>query len=220
VYASSISYNGFTTVASTSTGAGSGGVIGTDGYEFLETDLNGTIANVSSTPTYVASINIIVIQPSNGTSYSNLEIGGTTYHTGILYKAPVVAGTSYPVATITLTTNTTFTIPSELQLGFLEDNGSTGNESDITVSDSQGGGTVSTVDTGNNSVKNDFYLVDISGATYGDVITVTGSMPTSSQTSVALGGITFDTIPTPEPMMLSLLAVGALGLLGRRRRTC
>jgi hypothetical protein len=148
VYASSISYAGVTTVASTP-GAGSAGVIGIDGYAFLDVATPGGTsgANMTLKPTYVTSITFNNLpSPNTGTSYSQLAIGGTTYQTGIDFNSSAVTGTPYTVATIDITTNTAVTIPSELQLGVLEDNGSTGNESDFTVSDTQSGGTATITD--------------------------------------------------------------------------
>jgi hypothetical protein len=105
----------------------------------------------------------------------------------------------------------------EFQLGLFGDNtAGSSNNTNYTVNDVTAGTLITTTRTGT-APTDDFYYVDITGASPGDVIVVSGSGATTTAT---LGGVTFDTIiaPAPEPASLCLLGIGGLGLLLRRRR--
>jgi hypothetical protein len=136
------------------------------------------------------------------------------YFTGIYYYGGNTSTSYFTLATITLSSGT---IPTEFQIGILDDNSnSDANNTNYKVID---GSTATTSDTaGTGDLKNDFYNVDVTGASSGNTIIIEGE---SAETTgnATIGGLTFDTIiPAPEPATVSLLAIGSVTLLLRRRR--
>jgi PEP-CTERM motif len=199
---------------------GNGETLGTAGYELF--GVGGASSPTSTTgnlPTWVASFSTSgdgFYGSSPESSITAIDNSGTySGLTGIAYAGADGA----TLATITLAPSGN--IPSEFQLGLLGDNGSNDNrDADFNVSDNNGGTPVATSEFGNQALVNDFYLVDITGAVNGEIITIVGDASTQGNGGPAIGGITFDSLAAaPEPATLSLLAVGSLGLLARRRRS-
>jgi hypothetical protein len=85
-----------------------------------------------------------------------------------------------------------------------------------------GSATVTATQSVNTSL--DFYFFDITQAAEGDVFTLflkkdnpqTGGGNTN--TNVIYGGLTFDTIPVPEPSTYTMLGLSAFALVMLRRR--
>jgi hypothetical protein len=214
-----------------SVGVGQG--LGTDGYLFFpvsgQTDFTSAFgAEAFVQPAYVGTI---------GTT-GNSNFGGGSSTSGPTITAVTASGSSSfrvgeefqaePGPSQTVTTLVTITlsgsVPQEFQLAVLGDTYGNGRFNTYTVSD----GTAATasqadakVDGTNQTEITQFYYFDISNAQSGDTISI-AALPTGTAGGTdldpMLSGITFDTIPTPEPASLSILAFGAVGLLNRRRR--
>lgn len=144
-------------------------------------------------------------------SYSTLTIAGTPYHTGVVYQGGTPSGT---LATITLGSG----VPSNFVLGLLANSTSDGpsNNTAYTVTDNLDLATVTVNSPKPASTVNqdDFFYIDVQGATAGEILTIAGNA-----TQITLGGITFDT-PEPAPIvaLVGLCGMGLIGLVIRRRR--
>lgn len=196
----------YTTVSS----IGVGQSLGTAGY-FLPDTTTGTY---SSYPSYVSTITGITNIANNGyapitlhpNSSSSESLSSGAYYAGAQNGTP-----GHTMATITLTG----TVPA-FQLGIMTDNGNAANPTSFSVIDSNSGiGTTTESSTTAYDV-DDFFLIDVSNASAGDVISIVGNGYRGGTYYAILGGLTFDPVPTPEPTSLALLP--CLGLLGLRRR--
>jgi PEP-CTERM motif len=210
-----------------SVGVGQG--LGTDGYLFFpvsgQTDFTSAFgAEAFVQPAYVGMI---------GTT-GNSNFGGGSSTTGPTITAVTASassafqvgeefqteGTQSFTTMVTITLNTS--VPQEFQLGVLGDTYGNSRYNSYTVSD----GTAATATAVNNATDSnigapgidEFYYFDISNASPGDTISIAVLPTTNGDLNPMLSGITFDTIATPEPASLSILAFGAVGLLKRRRR--
>lgn len=179
--------------------------LGTDGYVFFAAKTAATATsnvyyafNVQSLPSYATVTATNLGDRFSHTGASNITIGDTLYKTGYIGKAST--------ATITLTG----TVPSHFRVGILVGN-SPDDEAATAVAVSSPTAsfttaTFATYDDPHPSEANHFLVFDVQNAVAGDQIAF--SYP-------RLGGVVFSTVP--EPASLSVLGLGALGLLRRRR---
>lgn len=176
--------------------------LGTDGYIFYSTmpadtaTAGYTKPNLSSLPSY-ASISV----SNNGNRYLNLSdsditIDGTLYTTGFLIDN-----------TVTITLNSG--VPSHFRVGILVGSAhdSSANTA-VAITSPTSSFTTATFATYDDPAvaANHFLVFDVEDALVGDQIRF--SYPD-------IGGVVFSTVP--EPASLSVLGLGALGLLRRRR---
>jgi hypothetical protein len=200
---------------------GVGQTVGKDGYYLFATGGTATTyTDTSNLPSYATSPvttgDLRYGGTLTGEAYEKIAVyptgsSSTTIATGVAYQSSVSA----TLASFTLTG----VVPTEFQLGLLGNNSeSASNYTDFLVTDSNSQQSASNSPgtsyvTGNG---NDFYFVDITGASAGDTVTIVGTKISSNE---AIGGIAFDTIiQAPEPATLGIMAIGAIGLLARRHR--
>jgi hypothetical protein len=205
------------------------------GYVYYATDspdgvISTTPIGLSSSGNLASPVSWVSIATTGDSFYSSsvqdeyhggcttLTVNGTSHRTGAAYQSVIYGGTA-TLATITLQTG----VPATFQLGVLEDNavGRPLNQASVTVT---GSNSVVEPVAGNGGVAfashNDFYYFDIVGALAGQTLTIstTNNGTLAGFSYCELGGITFDTIPVPEPTSVGLLAVGALLAACRRSR--
>jgi hypothetical protein len=224
--ATTITPNGVTNIPSTGT-VGIAGTIGTSGYFFVGGTSAGTATDTPSSvlPNWVTSpVATYVGTYYTSASYSSfsLSTGSSTsnYTTSVDYHTNANASLS-TLATVTLSNSNP--IPASFQIGILSDNSSSSaNDTQFYLTEMNGSTTVVTqtelsLDT-DTAAQNNFYTAIISGASPGDTIQIIGGpIPTApSPVHYDIGGVTFDVVP--EPTTLSLLGLGCIGLLARRRR--
>jgi PEP-CTERM motif len=198
-----------TTISSTSTyttvtSIGVGQTVGTDGW-FLAN------SGPQKSPAYAT---LFTVSGNAGATAASITLYTATNTTQTVSTNYYYTGSNgVTLSTITLTG----TVPAEFQLGILSDNEVNGpfpctfKVTDTNPLDAASG---TVTDSFSGTGVDNFYLIDITGASSGDVLSVSNS----GSTLAVFGGLSFDTIPTPEPSALSLLGVGAVALLARRRR--
>ena len=212
-------------IPSTTQGPSNTGTTGTDGYSVFG---NSTTDSTSSLPGYVSSVTPTGSAGEyRGGDNSTITLSGDTVHSGFT-QAYTSNGNVYDLALIALTGS----VPSTFDLGLLTDNSNQNYPTAYTLSlysgDPSAGGTQvgTTLDVNttasSRSVDNDFYYASVSGASSGDFLVVQGYTPAgfNSTNAVELGGVTFDTVVTPEPSTFALMfaGLGVLLLVARTRR--
>ncbi len=188
---------------------------GTLGYVFYQVKpvAGGAVVNLSSgalAPGGLATVGTTGDNFYGGdTSYAALTIAGVDYGTGVAYQSPDGGVQTATVATLTFGAG----VPTDLQLGVLEDNASSSQntQASVTVTDSGNNAiSASAAIAANNPVADNFYLFDLSNLAAGDAVTVNVTKLSGSSNTV-IGGLTLDS--TPEPAALGLMAMGSLGIL-------
>jgi hypothetical protein len=176
-------------------------------YDFF----SATGGDTLSLPSY-ATVATAGLPDSSG--LTSLTVNSTTVSTGLVYAQ----GTT-TLATITLGSG----VPASFTLGVLSDY----DETDYyTLNLYDGSGLLSTsgvlnpTANGNVDDQNQFSFATVSNASMGDTIQVNVSGINSGD-QVTLGGITFDSVATPEPSTYALMFAGLsmLLLVARLRRT-
>jgi PEP-CTERM motif len=210
------------TIPTTMQGPSNSGSTGTDGSYFFDVAqvFPGTFTgDLSNLPTYVTSV--AGFAESDSGADSQITVGGTTYFTGISFD---FANDPAPLTLATITLGSS--IPASFNLGLLSDNSYQSSNAFYSLalfnsSNVQLGSTlaVNSTITGDTH-QNDFYYANVQGAGAGDYIKVyaAGTAPTPG-VQVSLGGVTFDTVTTPEPTTWALMfaGLGVLVLVARRK---
>lgn len=206
---------------------GPAGTTGAGGYDFFYLTNNSVhpavSADVASLPSYISDLTVdSSVQRFHLTS-PTITVGTTTYDDGLLYSPTYGTTPADPQTFVTI--ELASGVPSAFDLGIMQD------YSDNTVytlslySGTPSSATLLTsapisdgVET--NPARNQFFYGEISGASAGDYIVITGA-PTGGSNQVTLGGITFDTVAAPEPGTVALMlgGLGALALVARLRRS-
>lgn len=181
----------------------------TSGYDIFATNANnsGPGTDLVSLPSFLSVDTTGDVRFGPTIGYSQLTVNGTLVMTGVVDQGSSPA----TLATLTLGSG----VPSLFQLGFLEDNTNTAlNNTPLTLHSSVLGSTDITINSPPSTAtrQNDFYVVNVAGATAGETITVIG---TSNGNVATLGGLI---VSVPEPASLGGLAAAGL-LLSRRRRS-
>jgi hypothetical protein len=197
-------------VPSPTSGPSNTGTTGEAGYEFFAASTGSSSPNdVISLPNY-ATVDELG-NPTYGGAYTSLTIAGTNYGSGTLYSS----NSTDPLVKLTLGSN----VPTTFDLGILDNFPATVSFS-ITLYNSSGTSlstaATSLNTTNNQPTTNNFYYTEVSGASSGDYLVITGS---SSYNSATIGGITFDSVAAvPEPTTFALM-LGGLSILFLMART-
>ncbi len=163
---------------------------------------------VNSLPAYIANLDGSTSTSSGGwANYDDIQIGGNTYNSGGIANSPG-NGAEANVFTFQLTG----TVPSSITLGILTDASDNPNWTATGVR-IEGPGAVSANQTLTVDGAADLLNFTIDGGVAGETYTVHA---TSSGSGIVIAGATFDSVAIPEISSLSLLVLG--GLIGLRRK--
>jgi hypothetical protein len=214
---------------------GPAGTTGSDGYVLFNYQLQVypyTTADLTNLPGYVDSSNFT----ENGTENvvgtpPNLTVGKASYQPGDLFgdgspASSGVAAVPFDFATMELTAN----VPAAFDVGVLYNYPDynvytlslySGVPSDANLVSSAvlNDGTLNyNYSTG--KTQNEFYYGEVTGATAGDYLVVSGVSLNGFNDETTLSGITFDTVtPEPSTYALMLTGLGLLILVARFRRS-
>jgi hypothetical protein len=235
------------TVPTASQGPSNTGTTGEDGYVFYDptgTDHGGgterdTSDVTSETITPVSGFTMpnsyATLTTASGVDYfrageTHITIGSTLYASGQLF---INATVDVPQLLTTIALGSS--VPANFDLGVLRDYPDdtayvlslySGTPSPATLLSSALLDTTLTTDGSSPPVENQFFYGEVSGASAGDYLTITGApadLGTGNRSEqVTLGGVVFDTVaPTPEPSTYALMlaGLGTLALVARLRRT-
>jgi hypothetical protein len=212
---------------------GPAGTTGADGYDFFDfnnpsrNNANGHSANVStnlaSLPSYITGLTFdstLLQYSSNFTP--DMTIAATTYHAGLIYSA---TNATVAAPQTFLTFQLTSGVPSAFDLGVLRDYADHTQYILSLYSGTPSPATLLSTTAINDGTKdsgplNQFYYGEVFGASAGDFVVITGDNPGGSD-QVTIGGITFDSVATPEPSTIALMlaGLGTLALVARLRRS-
>jgi hypothetical protein len=196
-------------------------IYGTDGYSFFNVDRVSAASGQpfgqnlrESLPSYISNV--------NGAS-SAFSAGGFSYlfmDDPLAIPGPAVADVRSGLAVNHAQSDAETTLmnivlgavlpTAGFRLGVFIDNGDNAVLTPTMLRVSGSGGDSGLISTTAANIDGDMYFFDILGATPGSLLYI--SARSGATTVATIGGITFDTIPIPEPSSLALLAFGMISL--------